>query len=120
MGVQPVDERPPTTGATAGIVLTMLAALTVSGVRAVNAAPPGPGRRLPTPPPGWTLEVVAEAPALRHPAAVCSAPDGRVFVAEDPMDISAPAAELPHGRIRCLHPDGRITTFADVPSTRAA
>ena len=74
---------------------------------------PEVGRRLPTPPPGWRLEVVAEAPAVRHPSVVCCAPDGRVFVAEDPMDISTPTADLKQGRIRCLHPDGRITTFAD-------
>ena len=39
-------------------------------------------------------------------------PDGRVFVAEDPMDISAPA-DRTLGRILCLHPDGRVTVFAD-------
>lgn len=75
-------------------------------------APPD-DRHLPTPPPGWTLEVVAESPAVRHPSVVCCAPDGRVFVAEDPMDISTPRADLPLGRVRCLHPDGRVTTFAD-------
>ena len=74
---------------------------------------PEVGRRLPTPPPGWRLEVVAGVPAVRHPSVVCCAPDGRVFVAEDPMDISTPKADLKQGRIRCLHPDGRITTFAD-------
>src|SRR5436853_3715100 len=68
---------------------------------------------LPTCPPGWRLEVIAQAPIVRHPSVVCCAPDGRVFVAEDPMDISSPRADLPQGRIRCLHPDGRITTFAD-------
>lgn len=64
------------------------------------------------PPEGWKAELVAAAPVLRHPSVVCTAPDGRVFVAEDPMDITAE----PHGRegrILCLHPDGRITVFAD-------
>jgi putative heme-binding domain-containing protein len=67
---------------------------------------------LPTPPKDWTIEVVARAPAVRHPSIVACAPDGRVFVGEDPMDISAPA-DAPLGRILCLHPDGRLTVFAD-------
>ena len=67
---------------------------------------------VPTPPVGWKLELVAAAPQLRHPSVVCAAPDGRVFVAEDPMDISAPA-QAAQGRILCFHPDGRRTVFAD-------
>ena len=64
--------------------------------------------------PGWELELVAQAPDLVHPSVVCTAPDGRVFVAEDPMDIRADvAADAPKGRILCLHPDGRRTVFAD-------
>lgn len=68
---------------------------------------------LPVGPPDWKLEVVAAAPQIRHPSVVCTAPDGRVFVAEDPMDISAPSANLALGRILCFHPDGRITVFAE-------
>ena len=67
---------------------------------------------VPTPPVGWKLELVAAAPQLRHPSVVCAAPDGRVFVAEDPMDISAPA-QAAQGRILCFHPDGRRTVFAE-------
>src|SRR6185436_17340312 len=66
---------------------------------------------LPKPASGWRIELVAEAPAIRHPSVVCAAPDGRVFVAEDPMDISAPA-DATHGRILCFHPDGRHSVFA--------
>jgi putative membrane-bound dehydrogenase-like protein len=68
---------------------------------------------LPHCPAGWRLDVMLRSPQLRHPSVVCCAPDGRVFVAEDPMDISAPRADLKQGRILCLHPDGRVTTFAD-------
>jgi putative membrane-bound dehydrogenase-like protein len=68
---------------------------------------------LPTPPAGWKLEVVARAPVVRHPSVVCCAPDGRVFVAEDPMDIRLPSADAAAGRIVCIHPDGRVTNFAD-------
>jgi hypothetical protein len=58
------------------------------------------------------MELVAQAPHLRHPTVVACAPDGRVFVAEDPMDISRPA-NAAEGRILCLHPDGRQTVFAE-------
>ncbi|HEU0011572.1 MAG TPA: HEAT repeat domain-containing protein [Verrucomicrobiae bacterium] len=65
----------------------------------------------PTPPAGWRLDRVASFPTVRHPSVVACAPDGRVFVAEDPMDIITRADEK-LGRIVCLHPDGRATTFA--------
>src|SRR5436190_16121900 len=67
---------------------------------------------LPKPPEDWKIEIVAEAPKVRHPSVACCAPDGRVFVAQDPMDISAPA-DQPLGSILCFHPDGRITVFAE-------
>jgi putative membrane-bound dehydrogenase-like protein len=68
---------------------------------------------LPEPLPGWRMELVAQAPAIRHPSVVACAPDGRVFVAEDPMDISLPKADAAEGRVLCLHPNGKITVFAD-------
>ncbi len=68
--------------------------------------------RLPVPPPGWKVELVAEAPQVQHPTVVCAAPDGRVFVGEDPMDMKPPA-KRPGGRVVCLHPDGRRTVFAE-------
>jgi putative membrane-bound dehydrogenase-like protein len=74
---------------------------------------PAAGGPLPTPPAGWKLDVIAAAPVVKHPSVVCCAPDGRVFVAEDPMDISLPSADAPQGRIVCLHPDGHVTTFAE-------
>lgn len=67
---------------------------------------------IPQPVPGWRMELVAEAPQVNHPTVVCTAPDGRVFVAEDPMDIRV-AADATEGRILCLHPDGRWTVFAE-------
>ena len=59
------------------------------------------------------MELVAEAPKVQHPSVVACAPDGRVFVAEDPMDISLPQADAAEGRILCLHPDGHVTVFAE-------
>lgn len=60
----------------------------------------------------WRIDLVAKAPAIRHPSVVCAAPDGKIFVAEDPMDITAPA-NTNQGRILCFHPDGRRTVFAE-------
>lgn len=62
--------------------------------------------------PGWRAELVAQAPEVKHPSVVCTAPDGRVFVAEDPMDITSRNASVTEGRILCLHPDGARTVFA--------
>lgn len=58
------------------------------------------------------MELVAVAPQIKHPSVVCTAPDGRVFVAEDPMDIRV-NADATQGRILCLHPDGHWTVFAE-------
>src|ERR1700689_3572970 len=67
---------------------------------------------LPVCPPGWKVDVVAEVPKIRHPSVVCCAPDGRIFMGEDPMDMAADSRK-PTDRIVCLHPDGRITVFAE-------
>ncbi len=87
----------------AGILMVLCALATV---RRAPAA-------LPQTLPNWRIELIAEAPRIRHPAVVACAPDGRVFVAEDPMDISLPKADASEGRILCLHPDGRTTVFAE-------
>src|SRR5256885_4161388 len=71
------------------------------------------GAPAPTPPPDWRMDLVAQAPEIGHPSVVCVAPDGRVFVAEDPMDISTPHADAQEGRIVCLHSDGGRTIFAE-------
>ena len=63
---------------------------------------------------GWTARLVAQAPEIRHPSVVCTAPDGRVFLAEDPMDIQeGMEASAREGRILCLFPDGSRKVFAD-------
>ncbi len=73
-------------------------------------AAPAPVLRLQ---PGWRAELIAQAPDVKHPSVVCTAPDGRVFVAEDPMDIASRNASVTEGRILCLHPDGMRTVFAE-------
>ncbi|MBI4600694.1 MAG: HEAT repeat domain-containing protein [Planctomycetes bacterium] len=86
---------------------TVLAA--VASLLAAPAAAEGP---LPRCAPGWKVETIAVAPDILHPTVVAFAPDGRFFVAEDPMDISAPA-DATLGRVLCFHPDGRRTVFAE-------
>ena len=68
---------------------------------------------LPVPHADWRIELVAEAPAIQHPSVVCTAPDGRLFVAEDPMDISTDRADEKKGRIICIHPDGSHSVFVE-------
>src|SRR4051812_19327543 len=60
----------------------------------------------------WKIELIAEAPKIKYPSVVVCSPDGKVFVAEDPMDITRPA-NVAEGRIICFHPDGHTTVFAD-------
>lgn len=60
----------------------------------------------------WKVEVLAEKPAIHHPSVVYPAPDGRIFLAEDPMDMKGSSKD-PADRILVIHPDGKITVFAD-------
>ena len=62
--------------------------------------------------PDWKVELVAQPPVLVHPSVVCVAPDGRIFVAQDPIDMSAPS-DSAGDSILVIHPDGKITKFAD-------
>ena len=67
---------------------------------------------VPKAPPGWKVEVLTRAPKIQHPSVVVAAPDGRIFVAEDPVDMHLPSS-AEADRILCFHPDGRVTTFAE-------
>lgn len=69
------------------------------------------GTKFPTCPPDWKLDIVAQVPRIEHPSVVCCAPDGRVFVGIDPMDMRGPS-DKPGDSIYCIHPDGQITVFA--------
>src|SRR5437773_11186599 len=67
---------------------------------------------LPKCPPDWKVELVAKHPQLVHPSTVSVAPDGRVFVAQDPIAMGLPS-DSAQDSILCVHPDGRITRFAE-------
>jgi len=82
-------------------MLSILAALSL-----LAQAPP------PKAPPDWKVEVVAKYPDIKYPSVLCFAPDGRLFVGEDPMDMEGPVNK-PGDRILCFHPDGKVTVFAE-------
>src|SRR3954467_15832110 len=66
---------------------------------------------LPACPPNWRVDLIAEVPQLIHPSAVCVAPDGRVFVGQDPMDMGL-ASDKPADYILCFNPNGKVNVFA--------
>ena len=69
-------------------------------------------KTLPRAPKDWKVELIAQPPKLHFPSVIEVAPDGRVFVAEDPMDMTGPGSK-PLDRILCIFPDGHMTVFAD-------
>jgi putative heme-binding domain-containing protein len=76
---------------------------------AAEAQEPPP---LPGVPEGWAVGLVAEAPAIRFPTAIVAAPDGTVYLGQDPMDMPGPPT-APIDSVAAIRPDGSITTFAD-------
>ncbi len=66
----------------------------------------------PDAPSNWSVKEIAEFPEIKYPSVVEVAPDGRVFVGEDPKDMPGPVGK-PIDRIVCFHPDGRKTVVAD-------
>src|SRR5689334_3361699 len=49
-----------------------------------------PDPALPVAHPDWRVQVVAQSPALKFPTSVACAPDGRVFIGENPIDMTGP------------------------------
>src|SRR5881398_1296352 len=68
-------------------VLTCLFAL-APVLRGADAPDP----TLPKVPESWKVELIANAPQIQHPSVVCCAPDGRIFVGEDPVDMHLPSS----------------------------
>ncbi|WP_169972648.1 HEAT repeat domain-containing protein [Tautonia rosea] len=69
-------------------------------------------RPLPEVPDGWTIELIAEAPNILYPTAIVAAPDGTVYLGQDPMDMPGPPTE-PIDSVVAIRPNGSISTFAD-------
>jgi putative membrane-bound dehydrogenase-like protein len=77
--------------------------------QSIFPAPEDP--RHPTVVAGWKVETVLMHPNLANPSCVCTLPDGRILVAEDPMNNYG--HDGPGDRILCIFPDGHVTEFAN-------
>ncbi len=67
---------------------------------------------LPTVPEGFRVRLVASVPAVEYPCQVATGPDGRLFVAEDPMDQTGPY-EADNGRILLFREGQDPVVFAE-------
>ena len=73
---------------------------------------PQPARTpLPEVPPGWSIELVVEAPKILFPTAIACAPDGTIFLGQDPMDMPGPPTR-PIDSVVAIK-DGKVRVFAD-------
>jgi putative membrane-bound dehydrogenase-like protein len=75
-------------------------------------APAAIAGTLPRVPDGFRARLVATVPAVTYPCQVATAPDGALFVAEDPMDQVGPY-EADHGRILLFRDGQDPIVFAD-------
>src|SRR5215470_7982223 len=67
---------------------------------------------LPSVPDGFKIRLVAAVPAVQYPCQVATAPDGSLFVAEDPMDQTGPANQ-PIDRILVFREGKEPVAFAE-------
>jgi len=74
-------------------------------------APAAEGPSQPKPAEGWSIELVAEAPKILFPTAVVVAPDGTIFLGQDPMDMPGPPT-VPADSVVAIR-DGKVGVFAD-------
>ena len=66
---------------------------------------------LPKVPSGWTIEVVTQAPEILFPTAIVAAPDGTIYLGQDPMDMPGPPT-LPIDSVVTIK-NGKVGVFAD-------
>src|SRR5262249_44428973 len=67
---------------------------------------------LPRVPEGFHIRLVAAVPAVQYPCQVATAPDGSLFVAEDPMDQVGPANK-PIDRVLVFREGKEPVVFAE-------
>ena len=60
---------------------------------------------------GWSIETVAKAPAIAYPTAVVVAPDGTIYLGQDPMDMPGPPT-APIDSVVTIQ-GGTVSTFVD-------
>ncbi len=79
----------------------------------LSSAAVSPARAdLPKVPDGFKIRLVAAVPAVQYPCQVATAPDGSLFVGEDPMDQVGPATK-PIDRILLFREGKEPVVFAD-------
>jgi len=66
---------------------------------------------LPKVPAGWKVELVTQAPAIAYPTAVVAAPDGTIYLGQDPMDMPGPV-NRPIDSVVAIK-DGKVRVFAE-------
>jgi putative heme-binding domain-containing protein len=81
------------------------------GVSSGVAIAQPPRARLPRAAPGWTIELAAEAPRILYPTAIAAAPDGTVFLGQDPMDMPGPPTVAADSVVAIR--EGKIAVFAE-------
>jgi putative membrane-bound dehydrogenase-like protein len=92
------------------LILSALLAACLDGtvsVAALAAPPP-----LPTVPAGFEIRLVAGVPDVEYPCQLATAPDGALYVAEDPMDQVGPSNQ-PIDRILVFREGKEPVVFAD-------
>jgi putative membrane-bound dehydrogenase-like protein len=78
----------------------------------VSFAPSAVRAAMPKVPDGFKIRLVAAVPAVQYPCQVATAPDGSLFVGEDPMDQVGPA-DKPIDRILLFRDGKEPVVFAD-------
>ena len=87
-------------------------AAAIAAVCVANALAQSVRAQLPKVPEGFKIRLVAAVPAVQYPCQVATAPDGSLFVGEDPMDQIGPATE-PIDRILLFRDGKEPVVFAE-------
>ncbi len=61
---------------------------------------------------GWSIALVEQAPRIAYPTAIVAAPDGTVYLGQDPMNMPGPV-NSPVDSVLAVRPDGSTRVFAD-------
>ncbi len=88
--------------------LRVIVAVALGCVAAVARAADAP---LPKVQPRWRIEKVVEAPTIVFPTAIVAAPDGTIYLGQDPMDMPGPPTTPLDSVV--AYKNGRATVFAD-------
>ena len=88
-------------------LVVRLVLLLVAVVRSESAAEPPV---LPETATGWSIELIAEAPLIQAPTAVLETHDGKIFLAQDPMDLNGPPTEAIDYIVTLRRVDGQWVT----------